>query len=350
MTWHWWSHWFWITLTLGTVLHALPMSSVTSDTHLGQLKILEAREKIYSKREPLKFPIAAQTDGDDEVFGVDRAFAAVEVSDGGRLNWISSHHSEKEKSIKRTENSTFEISLIDNNFTHSDTNLHRKANITDKNPVDMSNKTYEDQARNSTEFVEAERQPDQTEENKTESDTVRPEISVIQNDTVDMEVELQENDTIEVDRQGRKSKVLTEYTDDLRIANLTTETKNLLARSAASSVTSVNDDELGSELSVHAFSAQHTSSLNAGAISGICLAVIFIFVGAGLTGMILYRRRYINKPQTLSEPDSSGYIDDSTIRDNSDEMYSLDNDSFLNSLEAMTIQNYWTDNVKHTKL
>lgn len=31
-------------------------------------------------------------------------------------------------------------------------------------------------------------------------------------------------------------------------------------------------------------------------------------------------------------------------------MYSLDNDSFLNSLEAMTIQNYWTDNVKHTKL
>ncbi|VVD05743.1 unnamed protein product [Leptidea sinapis] len=36
--------------------------------------------------------------------------------------------------------------------------------------------------------------------------------------------------------------------------------------------------------------------------------------------------------------------------DNSEEMYSLDNDSFLNSLEAMTIQNYWTDTVKHTKL
>lgn len=37
-------------------------------------------------------------------------------------------------------------------------------------------------------------------------------------------------------------------------------------------------------------------------------------------------------------------------QDNSEEMYSLDNDSFLNSLEAMTIQNYWTDSVKHTKL
>lgn len=38
------------------------------------------------------------------------------------------------------------------------------------------------------------------------------------------------------------------------------------------------------------------------------------------------------------------------FQDNSEEMYSLDNDSFLNSLEAMTIQNYWTDTVKHTKL
>lgn len=38
------------------------------------------------------------------------------------------------------------------------------------------------------------------------------------------------------------------------------------------------------------------------------------------------------------------------LQDNSEEMYSLDNDSFLNSLEAMTIQNYWTDSVKHTKL
>jgi hypothetical protein len=38
------------------------------------------------------------------------------------------------------------------------------------------------------------------------------------------------------------------------------------------------------------------------------------------------------------------------LQENSEEMYSLDNDSFLNSLEAMTIQNYWTDHVKHTKL
>nr|CAD7200445.1 unnamed protein product [Timema douglasi] len=69
---------------------------------------------------------------------------------------------------------------------------------------------------------------------------------------------------------------------------------------------------------------------------------------------VMYRRHYLNKPQTLndkcSNQDSSCYIDDSTLRENSEEMYSLDNDSFLNSLEAMTIQNYWTDSVKHTKL
>uniref|UniRef100_A0A1B0DM82 Uncharacterized protein n=1 Tax=Phlebotomus papatasi TaxID=29031 RepID=A0A1B0DM82_PHLPP len=348
MTWHWWSHWFWITLTLSALSHAMPMSSVTSDTHLAQLKVLEAREKVYTKREPLKFPLAAQTDGDEELFGVDRAFAAVEVSDGGRFNWISSNSPEKDKSIKRPENSTFEINLMDGNSSSSESNVSR-ANATEEKSSEISNKTREDHPEDSMSSIDASEDA-KTDDNRTESDTVRPELGIVQNDTVDMEVELQENDTIEVDRLGRKSKVLTEYTDDLRIANLTTETKNLLARSAASSVTSVNDDELGSELSVHAFSAQHSPSLNAGAISGICLAVMFLFVSAGFAGMLLYRRRYINKPQTLSEPDSSGYIDDSTIRDNSDEMYSLDNDSFLNSLEAMTIQNYWTDNVKHTKL
>ncbi|XP_062537775.1 uncharacterized protein LOC134206095 [Armigeres subalbatus] len=98
-------------------------------------------------------------------------------------------------------------------------------------------------------------------------------------------------------------------------------------------------------------SSRSQQRLNVGAISGICLASLGLLTGISAALIILYRRYlYLNKPQTLSEPDSSGYIDDSTIRDNSDEMYSLDNDSFLNSLEAMTIQNYWTDNVKHTKL
>ncbi|CAB3376710.1 Hypothetical predicted protein [Cloeon dipterum] len=88
------------------------------------------------------------------------------------------------------------------------------------------------------------------------------------------------------------------------------------------------------------------------------IAIVVAFVGVigmagAAAGFILYKRSLVNKPQTLndkmSNPDYSSYIDD-TLRDNSEEMYSLDNDSFLNSLEAMTIQNFWTENVKHTKL
>ncbi|XP_077290627.1 uncharacterized protein LOC143914242 isoform X2 [Arctopsyche grandis] len=100
--------------------------------------------------------------------------------------------------------------------------------------------------------------------------------------------------------------------------------------------------------------SQPDSGLDAAAVAGICFGTLVVLALGGATSFVLYRRRYLNKPQTLndkcSNPDSSGYIDDSTIRENSEEMYSLDNDSFLNSLEAMTIQNYWTDSVKHTKL
>ncbi|XP_046483264.1 uncharacterized protein [Neodiprion pinetum] len=97
------------------------------------------------------------------------------------------------------------------------------------------------------------------------------------------------------------------------------------------------------------------NAIDVAAVTGSCLATLVLLGTMGSLGFVMYRRRYLNPPQTLnsdkcSNPDSSGYIDDSTIRDNSEEMYSLDNDSFLNSLEAMTIQNYWTDSVKHTKL
>lgn len=54
--------------------------------------------------------------------------------------------------------------------------------------------------------------------------------------------------------------------------------------------------------------------MSAGIISGITFSVIGLFCGISIVAFMIYRRRYINKPQTLSEPDSSGYIDDSTIR------------------------------------
>lgn len=96
------------------------------------------------------------------------------------------------------------------------------------------------------------------------------------------------------------------------------------------------------------------SVFNTGVIAGISALVVVILLLLGIVGFMIYRHFSWNRPQTLSDKfsndESTGYIDDTALRENSEEMYSLDNDSFLNSLEAMTIQNYWTDQVKHTKL
>lgn len=60
------------------------------------------------------------------------------------------------------------------------------------------------------------------------------------------------------------------------------------------------------------------NGMDTGAIAGISFAALVLVALAGSTAFVLYRRRYLNKPQTLndkcSNPDSSGYLDDSTIR------------------------------------
>lgn len=160
----------------------------------------------------------------------------------------------------------------------------------------------------------------------------------------------------------RRSKVLTGY--DIKLIN------NVNSRSTLQ-VSQENNDKLSSEALFITDEDNGGIVMNAGVITAICFGVIIVLGLFSTMSVYVYRRRFLNSPQSL-EADSSGYIDDSTIRvrllmriyyrsilsflffhilqDNSDEMYSLDNDSFLNSLEAMTIQNYWTDTVKHTKL
>lgn len=58
--------------------------------------------------------------------------------------------------------------------------------------------------------------------------------------------------------------------------------------------------------------------MDTGVIAGISFAALVLAALVGSTAFVLYRRRYLNKPQTLndkcSNPDSSGYLDDSTIR------------------------------------
>lgn len=96
------------------------------------------------------------------------------------------------------------------------------------------------------------------------------------------------------------------------VDNFTAETKNLLTAVSAAAV-SVSDDDVISERKLNT-DARASSALDAGAISGICLAALGLCGGVAAAGVLAYRRRYVNKPQTLGEPDSSGYIDDSTIR------------------------------------
>lgn len=58
--------------------------------------------------------------------------------------------------------------------------------------------------------------------------------------------------------------------------------------------------------------------MDTGVIAGIAFAGVVLAALAGSVAFVMYRRRYLNKPQTLndkcSNPDSSGYLDDSTIR------------------------------------
>ncbi|XP_077519415.1 uncharacterized protein LOC144129275 [Amblyomma americanum] len=104
--------------------------------------------------------------------------------------------------------------------------------------------------------------------------------------------------------------------------------------------------------------------LAGGAVAGIVIgSIASVALLAGLITYIILRRPFLKllNSQDKSSSDNVAYIDD-TVRsgymnthielpkENSEEMTSLDNDSFLNSLEAVTIQNYWADNSKNTNV
>lgn len=104
--------------------------------------------------------------------------------------------------------------------------------------------------------------------------------------------------------------------------------------------------------------------LAGGAVAGIVIgAVSLLALLAGVATYIFLRHPSLRllggRDKTSSE--NVAYIDDSVRsgymnthielpKENSEEMTSLDNDSFLNSLEAVTIQNYWADATKNTNV
>lgn len=93
-------------------------------------------------------------------------------------------------------------------------------------------------------------------------------------------------------------------------------------------------------------------------IVGVTCAVVVLFILAGLLFGCMRRQR--GKMSSGSKIDLSSYWDDSVTlsyinghieipRDSTDEMVSLDNDSFLNSLDSMSFTNTWnSDSSKRT--
>lgn len=150
------------------------------------------------------------------------------------------------------------------------------------------------------------------------------------------------------------------------IQNVTDKYENLSKIEYNSNLTAINQsnilfsnetntkNDLYSQQILQEYEDISSDNFSAAGITGITMACVVVVGLVCAVSYFLYRNRGFIRPQVLndhcSNPDSSGYLDDASVRDNSEEMYSLDNDSFLNSLEAMTIQNYWTDTVKHTKL
>ncbi|XP_076371438.1 uncharacterized protein LOC143257098 isoform X1 [Tachypleus tridentatus] len=106
------------------------------------------------------------------------------------------------------------------------------------------------------------------------------------------------------------------------------------------------------------------NTMSNGAVAGIVVGIISLAGLTAVTFLLLHNKDYCKAVSNLDSKcssDSCAYIDDSLRtsymnshielpKDSIEEMSSLDNDSFLNSLEAVTIQNYWADNSKNTKV
>ncbi|GIY76871.1 uncharacterized protein CDAR_513211 [Caerostris darwini] len=106
--------------------------------------------------------------------------------------------------------------------------------------------------------------------------------------------------------------------------------------------------------------------LSSGIVAGIVIGVLVCVTILSSAVIYFLYRKYNGKCAGVVEgkfnSDNCGYLDDSLRssiylnnhielpKESSEEMSSLDNDSFLNSLETMTIQNYWADNSKNTKV
>lgn len=104
----------------------------------------------------------------------------------------------------------------------------------------------------------------------------------------------------------RKSKGLSGFSEEAKILN------NISSRSTFQIThKSQADDRLSSEALYDSDTDNNGITMSAGIISIICVGIIGSLSTFSIIFVYIYRRRYLNNPQALSEPDSSGYIEDS---------------------------------------
>lgn len=117
------------------------------------------------------------------------------------------------------------------------------------------------------------------------------------------------NDTMEIvmtddvtELSERKSKGLSGFSEEAKILN------NISSRSTLqiSSQNGNDDDKLSSE-ALFDSDTDNGVNINIGIISIICLGIIGSLSAFSIMFVYVYRRRFLNKPQALSEPDSSAY-------------------------------------------
>lgn len=132
-----------------------------------------------------------------------------------------------------------------------------------------------------------------------------------QNDTVEIVMTDDESNVTEIgELSERKSKGLLGFSEQAKVVN------NISSRSTLQvSQGSTSDDRLSSEALFDTDTDNGGIKMNAGIISVICVGIIGSLSAFSIMFVYVYRRRFLNKPQALSDgADSSGYIDDSTIR------------------------------------
>jgi hypothetical protein len=145
------------------------------------------------------------------------------------------------------------------------------------------------------------------------SDIIEP-YSNDYNDTVEIIMTDDVNATESDFNNGdRKSKGLLGFSEEAKFVN-NISSRSTLQVSHENEMIVGGDDDLSSEALFDMDEDNGGIAMSAGLISVICVGIIGSLSAFSVMFVYVYRQRFLNKPQTLSEPDSSGYIDDSSIR------------------------------------